>query len=53
MDATTKAIILEALDLKIQSSKRGINSKAAAFKPIYEKEIADAEAAKVWINTQK
>lgn len=54
MNAELKAIILEALDLKIASSKRAKNSsKNPAFGPIYDKEIGDAEAAKVYINTMK
>lgn len=45
-----KIAILEALDLKIASAKRGISSKSPAFKPVYELEIKIAEEAKVEIN---
>ena len=46
LKATSAAMIIQALDLQIASSKRGINSKAPAFKPIYENEIRLAEEAK-------
>lgn len=54
MKPEVKAIILEALDMKIASAKRAKNSsKNPAFGPIYDLEVSTAEAAKVWINEQK
>ena len=53
MDKTTKATILEALDMKAASIKRAANTnKAPRFQAVYEAEQADVTKAKAWINEQ-
>jgi hypothetical protein len=53
MNAEMKTLIIEALNMKIASSKRAKNGANAKFATLYDEEIAAAEAAKTWINAQK
>lgn len=52
VSASTKLVIQDALKLK-EASVRRMQVAKPAYKEIFERELADIAAARVWISEQK